>query len=66
MDKGWIKNSNNERVYMYLPTPKGLDNKARIAVRFLNRKLAEYDERKEEIKRLQSEMGLQIERIDIV
>ena len=61
MDKGWLKarnfkNSNNKRAYMYLLTPKGLDQKTRITASFLKRKLAEYDALKSEIRLLQQEV----------
>ena len=62
MDKGWVKarnfkNSNNKRAYAYLLTPKGIENKARISVRFLNRKLKEFDALKDEIDRLRDELS---------
>lgn len=61
MEKGWIKarnfkNSNNKRAYTYLLTPEGIENKARIAVRFLNRKVREYNALKQEIDQLRDEL----------
>ncbi|MBD3646132.1 MAG: MarR family EPS-associated transcriptional regulator [Pseudomonadales bacterium] len=62
MDKGWIKvrnftNSNNKRAYLYLLTPKGLDQKTRLTTRFLKRKIAEYDALREEIQTLTEELN---------
>lgn len=62
VDKGWLKvrnfaNSNRKTAYAYLLTPAGIDEKARIAVRFLKRKMEEYDALKREIEVLQREFG---------
>ena len=62
IDKGWVKarnfkNSNNKRAYAYLLTPKGIDNKVRIAVDFLHRKQREYERLKDEIRQLKVELG---------
>ncbi|WP_242475416.1 hypothetical protein [Thiohalocapsa halophila] len=37
-----FRNSRNKRACLYLLTPQGIDAKARIAARFLQRKEAEY------------------------
>jgi EPS-associated MarR family transcriptional regulator len=47
IEKGWIKvtnfkNSKNKIAYMYLLTPRGLEEKAGITARFLQRKLREH------------------------
>ena len=62
IDRGWVKarnfvRSNNKRVYAYYLTPKGIDEKARVTVRFLKFKVDEYEQLKEEINRLQAEVG---------
>lgn len=49
IDKGWVKVDNfcrntNKRQYGYLLTPEGVEAKARLTVRFLKRKTAEYDQ----------------------
>jgi len=59
--KGWIKannfkNSNNKSAYAYLLTPKGMESKAQITVRFLKRKVDEYEALKQEIEQLQQEV----------
>ena len=46
-----FKNNANKRAYLYVLTPKGLETKARISVRFLKRKMEEYDELKRELKK---------------
>ena len=61
LDRGWIKiqnfrNSRNKRAYLYLLTPQGIDAKARIAARFLQRKEAEYAALQAEIARLRAEL----------
>lgn len=64
LDKGWIKaknfkNSQNKIAYSYLLTPKGIENRAMLTVRFLKRKMREYDALKNEIERLQEDISLQ-------
>ncbi len=49
IDKGWVKVDNfcrntNKRQYGYLLTPEGVEAKARLTVRFLKRKMVEYDQ----------------------
>ena len=61
MEKGLIKarnfkNSHNKRAYLYHLTPMGIDAKARITARFLQRKLAEYEALRQEIETLQTEV----------
>ncbi len=61
LDKGWIKarnfkNSRNKIAYIYLLTPKGIERKAKVAVRFLKRKLEEYETLEREIEQLRKEV----------
>ncbi len=61
MDKGWVKMDNfrrnpNKRSYTYLLTPHGLDEKARLTLRFLRRKMREYETLQQEIAELQEEV----------
>lgn len=63
MARGWVKVANfrsnpNKMGYVYLLTPKGIEEKARITVRFLRHKLSEFDALKGEIERLQLEVEL--------
>ena len=58
---GWIKlenfqRSNNKLGYAYLLTPVGMVEKAKITRRFLLRKQAEYQQLRQEIERLKSEV----------
>ena len=58
--KGWIKvanfkNSKNKAAYMYLLTPRGIERKAQVTVRFLQRKLREYEELRVEIERIRAD-----------
>jgi EPS-associated MarR family transcriptional regulator len=51
-----FKNSQNKQAYAYLLTPKGIEDKAKVAARFLNRKLAEHEALQEEIEVLRQEV----------
>ena len=62
MGRGWVKMDNFRRNpkkigYVYLLTPKGVEEKARIAMRFLRHKLHEFDALKAEIERLKREVA---------
>jgi EPS-associated MarR family transcriptional regulator len=64
MDKGWIKaanfkNSRNKIAYMYLLTPRGLEEKARLTTRFLHIKIREYEALKDEIEQIRLEAARQ-------
>ena len=61
LDKGFIKmqsfnKSPNKLAYAYLLTPTGITEKAGLTVRFLARKLAEFDSLTLEIEALKSEV----------
>jgi MarR family transcriptional regulator, temperature-dependent positive regulator of motility len=61
VDQGWVKvqnfrKSDNKLAYAYLLTPQGIEAKARITARFLQRKRAEYDALKAEIEQLAAEV----------
>jgi len=51
-----FKNSDNKRAYLYKLTPQGLEAKARISLRFLQRKMVEYEQLKQEIAVLRKEI----------
>ena len=51
-----FKSSDNKAAYMYLLTPKGIEQKAKITVNFLNRKMNEYEKIKHEIVELKEEV----------
>jgi len=51
-----FKNGNNKKTYMYLLTNKGIAEKAHATVRFLDRKVAEYEALRREIASLKREM----------
>ena len=62
VDRGLVKatnfkNSANKWAYFYVLTPRGIEAKAKISVRFLQRKLEEYETLRSEIKELQAEVG---------
>lgn len=57
IDKGILKatsfcNSSNKRAYVYVLTPRGINEKARLTVRFLRQKMAEYEALQREIVEL--------------
>jgi len=54
-----FKTSNNKAGYMYLLTPHGLEEKSSITIRFLKRKMEEYEELKNEIQELRQEVNLE-------
>jgi EPS-associated MarR family transcriptional regulator len=61
LEKGWIKannfkNSHNKIAYAYLLTPAGFEKRAKMTVRFLKRKMAEFESLKREIEQLQQEV----------
>lgn len=60
VEKGLVKVNNfrrneSKRAYLYLLTPKGVQEKARVTVRFLKCKMAEYEQLKREVEQLQQE-----------
>ncbi|MFB1490982.1 MULTISPECIES: MarR family EPS-associated transcriptional regulator [unclassified Thiocapsa] len=62
IDQGWVKvqnfrRSDNKLAYAYLLTPQGIEAKARITARFLQRKRAEYEALKAEIAQLAAEVA---------
>jgi len=65
MDRGWVKannfrNSNNKAAYVYLLTPSGLEEKAKITVRFLKQRIRDYEKIKQEIADLEAEVNGQL------
>ena len=50
-----LKNAHQKIPYVYHLTPRGLEQKAKITARFLKRKLAEYEEIKQQIKEIATE-----------
>ena len=48
-----FKNSDHKRAYLYVLTPAGIENKAKITVGFLHRKMEEFEQLKTEIRELQ-------------
>lgn len=50
-----FRNSENKLAYAYLLTPHGVEEKARITVRFLKYKMQEYEKLRAEIDELQRE-----------
>ena len=61
VDKGLVKinnfrRANNKLAYAYLLTPHGIEEKTRITVSFLQRKIREYAELQEEIESLRRDV----------
>lgn len=64
IEKGWLKarnfkNNKNKLSYAYLLTPKGVEEKSKLTVRFLKRKIQEYEDLKSEIESLKAEVDSQ-------
>ena len=60
ISRGWVKAKNfqhnpNKRAYAYYLTPNGIEEKAKVTVRFLKQKMEEYEEIRREIEDLQHE-----------
>ena len=60
IEKGWIKLSNfsrnpNKVSYIYLLTPKGIEQKTKLTILFLKRKIEEFEILKDEISELKLE-----------
>ena len=51
-----FRRSDNKVGYLYLITPKGIEEKAILAKKFLERKSAEYNRLKKEIEILKGEL----------
>jgi EPS-associated MarR family transcriptional regulator len=61
IEKGWVKatnftNSQSKAAYMYLLTPRGIEQKASLAVRFLKAKMEEYEALSAEIEEMRREV----------
>jgi EPS-associated MarR family transcriptional regulator len=61
IEKGLVKANNfrhsqNKKGYIYLLTPSGVEEKAKITVQFLKYKLAQYEAIKAEISQLQEDI----------
>lgn len=61
IDKGLVKAKNfrsnpDKAGYLYLLTPAGVEEKGRVTVRFLKRKMQEFEQLEQEIADIQSEM----------
>lgn len=66
VQKGWVKarnftNSQNKAAYMYLLTPRGIEQKAQLTVRFLHVKMREYEALRAEIKQMRREAKIDAE-----
>jgi EPS-associated MarR family transcriptional regulator len=51
-----FKNSRRKAAYMYLLTTRGIEEKARVTARFLQKKIQEYEELREDIARIREEV----------
>ena len=61
--KGFVKfqnfyNNKKKSAYIYILTPQGIDEKAQVTYRFLQRKIDEFERIKKEIKSLKNEAAL--------
>jgi EPS-associated MarR family transcriptional regulator len=51
-----FKNSQRKTAYMYFLTPRGLDEKAKVTARFLQKKMQEFEELRGDIARIRAEV----------
>jgi EPS-associated MarR family transcriptional regulator len=61
--KGWVKATNfkdsrNKSAYMYLLTPRGIDQKAALTLEFLRTKTREYEELRAELDQIRRDADL--------
>jgi len=61
VEVGWVKaknfkNSTNKLRYAYVLTPKGIDEKSAVTKRFLQRKIAEYEDLQQEIHQIKADL----------
>ena len=54
-----FRNNKNKLGYMYLLTPAGMEEKARVTVQYLKRKVEEYEALKKEIQLIQRDTDKQ-------
>ena len=47
-----FKNSKNKINYVYILTPRGIKEKTKLTINFMNRKIKEYNELSEELKNI--------------
>ena len=47
-----FKNNPNKSGYLYLLTPKGISEKTKVTIKFMQRKMHEYEELKNELEKL--------------
>jgi EPS-associated MarR family transcriptional regulator len=52
-----FKNSKRKAAYMYLLTPRGIEEKAQVTARFLQKKIQEYEELRADIARIREEVS---------
>mgnify|MGYP001547073732 CR=1 FL=1 len=62
IDRGWVKvnnfkKSDSKAAYAYLLTPSGIEEKAKITVRFLKQRMKDYEQIKQEIEELEAEVN---------
>ena len=64
VEKGWVKaqnfkNNQNKLSYAYLLTPSGIEQKATVTIRYLKRKMEEYDQLKQAVEELKKEVAME-------
>lgn len=62
IEKGWVKaqnfkNSKNKLSYAYMLTPSGIEQKGSVTIRYLKRKMEEYDQLKAAMDELKKEVA---------
>jgi EPS-associated MarR family transcriptional regulator len=67
IQKGWVKatnfkNSHNKAAYMYLLTPRGIEQKTALTLEFLRTKTREYEELRAEIDQVRRDAALKLKK----
>jgi EPS-associated MarR family transcriptional regulator len=69
VEKGMLKvnnfrNSKNKPAYLYLLTPRGIEEKTKVTLRFMKAKVAEYEMLRQEIELLRQDAGMVLDDIE--
>jgi EPS-associated MarR family transcriptional regulator len=64
IQKGWVKaarfkNSRHKVAYMYLLTPRGIEQRAKLTAEFLQIKVREYEELRAQIRQMRRDVARQ-------
>jgi len=55
-----FRDSKNKKRYLYILTPKGMEERVKVSIRFLKSKMEEYDLIRSYIRELYNDMGAEV------